>query len=104
LKPDKKIKKICHPASAKKDYFRIFRPKKIILSPGAANTSVASGPAGPDAKAAPTAFHPLEETVTARMLKRLVMASATVSLSLSRYGNHRHHDYCLRIFPLVLRE
>jgi hypothetical protein len=85
-----KIKKIRCPTSTKKEYFRLPWPTNTIISPSAVNTSVASGPAGSDAKAAPAAIHPLEETMTARMLNRLVVASATISLSLSRYGNHRH--------------
>ena len=71
-----------------KNYFRIFRPTKTIISHGAANTSVASSPALPDVKAAP-AMLPPPDTMTARMLKRLPVASAIVSLSFSRYGNHR---------------
>jgi len=70
----------------------MFRPTQTINSRSAANTSVASGPAVPDAKAAPAAFPPPKETITARMLNRLVVASATVSLSFSRYGNHRHPE------------
>ena len=105
LKPDKKIKKNCRPASTKKDYFRILWPTQTINNPGAANTNVASGPAGPDAKAAPTVVPPLEETMTARMLKRLVVASATISLSLRRLGNHRHPEILpWGVIPQLLRE
>jgi hypothetical protein len=82
--PDKKIKKFCRPASTKKDYFRIFRPTKTVIKASVAKTSVASGPVGPDAKAAPALLPRPEETKTARMLNRLPAASATVSLSLSR--------------------
>jgi len=103
LKPDKKIKKFCHPASTKKDYFRIFRTTKTIIKASAAKTSVASGPAVPDAKATPAAV-PLPGTMTAGMLNRLPAASVTVSLSFSRFGNYQHQDYCLRMIPLVLRE
>jgi len=70
-----------------KNYFRILRPTNTIISPGAANTSVAPVPAVPVPE--PAAVPPLV-AMTARMLNRLPVASAKVSLSLSRYGKHRH--------------
>jgi len=54
------------------------------------NTSVESGPAVPDAITAPAMLPPPEETMTARMLKGLPVASEKVLLFLSRYRKHRH--------------
>jgi hypothetical protein len=71
--------KIWDPDMTQKNYFRILYPTNSIASPGAARKIVASAPAVPDAKAAPAVVPPLEETMTARMLNRLSVESATVS-------------------------
>lgn len=52
----KKIKNYFVALLVQKNYFRIFRPTNTIISPSAANTSVASGPAFPDAGPAPPCF------------------------------------------------
>ena len=99
LKPDKKIKKFCHPASTKKDYFRIFRPTKTIIKASAAKTNVASGPAVPDAKATPAAV-PLPGTMTAGMLNRLSVEDR-IKVFLSRVV--RYMVVCLFCFPTIMR-
>jgi len=81
--PDKKIKKICHPASTIKKLFPDFPANADYHQPQLQRRQVSHHLASPDAKAAPAGLPPPEEIMNARMLNRLSVAPATVSLSLS---------------------